>query len=220
MTESRAVFDRIGATYSEAFADKPGQLAAGQWLLDRLAGRHYPLVLDVGCGTGSPTARQLVDAGCHVVGIDTSPVMLELARHTVPEAIFVERDLFDLDGLHPTQQRFDGVVAFFSLLMLPRVDVERALDDVRHVLATDGAFALGMVEGDSDHLERDFLGAKVPLTAYSRDALRELLQRHGFRVEDLRVEDWQPNAEATSRLGGQLGGVQAQTHLYACCTVV
>ena len=43
-------------------------------------------VLDVGCGTGIPTARQLVAAGWEVTGIDISPVMLDLARRNVPEA--------------------------------------------------------------------------------------------------------------------------------------
>ncbi len=211
MTEAGPVFDRIGATYSEAFADRPGQLAAGRWLMDRLAGRDKPLVLDVGCGSGEPTARQLIDGGMHVVGIDTSPVMLELARHTVPEAIFVERDLFDLDGLHPTQQRFDGVVAFFSLLLLPRPHVEKALDDIHHVLAHDGVFALGMVEGDTDHLMRDFLGTQVPLTAYPREELPHLLNRHGFIVEELRADYWEPAPIPTVP-------TTPQTHLYAYCT--
>ncbi|MEV0454235.1 class I SAM-dependent DNA methyltransferase [Catellatospora methionotrophica] len=211
MTASEPVFDRIGATYSEAFADRPGQLAAGRWLLERLSDRQHPLVLDVGCGAGTPTARQLIDGGSHVVGIDTSPVMLELARSTVPEAIFVERDLFDLDGLHPTQQRFDAVAAFFSLLMLSRADIDKALADIHHVLDHTGYFALGMVEGDSDHLMRDFLGTRVPLTAYPREDLRHLLNRHGFVVEDLVTDLWEPALPTVD--------AQPQTHLYAYCSV-
>lgn len=209
MTEAGPVSDRIGATYSEAFADRPGQLAAGRWLMDRLADRDKPLVLDVGCGSGEPTARQLIDGGMRVVGVDTSPVMLELARHTVPEAIFVERDLFDLDGLHPTEQRFDGVVAFFSLLLLPRSDIEMALDDIRHVLAHDGVFALGMVEGDTDHLMCDYLGTPVPLTAYPREELRHLLNRHGFIVSELHAIPGHPTPTVPPT---------PQTHIYTYCT--
>ena len=81
MAAQAAAFDAIGPRYDEVFPHKAGQIEAGRWLIDRLApgGR----VLDVGAGTGLPTARQLVEADIEVVGIDISPVMLELARANV-----------------------------------------------------------------------------------------------------------------------------------------
>jgi SAM-dependent methyltransferase len=204
------VFDSIGETYTQAFAHRPGQLAAGAWVLQRLAdGAHPPMILDIGCGTGIPTARQLADGGAEVVGIDTSPVMLDLARANVPEAIFIERDLAELDGLHPVGTRFDAAVAFFSLLVLPRDEVTRSLQAIHHVLVPAGLFAIGMVEGDSDYLLRDFLGVKVPLTAYPRQDLAALLSATGFDVLQLSAEDFVPaTADAPQ-----------QTHLYARCTV-
>ncbi|HZM76051.1 MAG TPA: class I SAM-dependent methyltransferase [Candidatus Limnocylindrales bacterium] len=201
---SRA-FDVIGARYSEAFADKPGQVEAGRWLIDRVRGER--VVLDVGCGSGLPTARQLADAGCDVVAIDTSPVMLELARKNVPSGIFIERDLHDLMGLHPRQGRFDGAVAFFSLLMLDREGVDKALDAIRNVLAAEGVFVIGMVEGDSDYLMREFLGVRVPLTAYSREELAALLSHHGFTVRDMSTELAVLSTSETPE----------QTHIYARC---
>lgn len=203
---SRA-FDLIGAHYSEAFADKPGQVAAGRWLINHLRGDRT--VLDVGCGSGMPTARQLTDAGCQVVGVDTSPVMLELARKNVPEGIFVEREMHDLGGLHPRQGRFAGAVAFFSLLMLDRAGVGKALDAIRNVLAAEGFFALGMVEGDTDYLIRDFLGVRVPLTAYPRKELAEVLSHHGFTVLEMHAENAKMSTPDTPE----------QTHLFARCAV-
>src|SRR5688572_20996774 len=67
-----AAFDRIGERYDEAFPHKEGQEKAGAWLLHRLPPASR--VLDAGCGTGLPTARQLADAGMAVTGIDISPV--------------------------------------------------------------------------------------------------------------------------------------------------
>ncbi len=198
-------FDAIGATYEQAFADKPGQVAAGNWLISQL--RDDRMVLDVGCGSGLPTAGQLAAAGCTPVGVDTSPVMLELARKNVPTGIFVERDLFDLGGLHPVQGRFDGATAFFSLLMLRRTEVGKALDSIRSVLAPDGVLAIGMVEGDTDYLIREFLGVPVPLTAFPREELEELLPHHGFTVIESHSEHWEPSTPDAS----------GQTHLYAYC---
>ena len=200
-------FDTIGARYDEVFNSKPGQVAATDWVIERLPPQDGgPLVIDIGCGTGIPTARQFVDAGCEVVGVDISPVMIEIARENVPEAIFVERDLADLDGLHPVHVRFDAATAYFSLLVLHRIDIERTLTAIHHVLHPGGLFAIGMVEGDTDFLLREFLGTLVPLTAYPRDVLRALLETHGFEVDELRVDPW----------SGPDG--LAQTHLYACCT--
>ncbi len=198
-------FDAIGESYHETFAVKPGQVAAGAWLISHLRGDR--VILDVGCGSGLPTAAQLAAAGCTVVGVDTSPVMLDLARKNVPTGIFVERDLHDLTGLHPVQGRFDGATAFFSLLMLPRTEIGKALDSIRNVLAPDGVFAIGMVEGDTDYLIREFLGVPIPLTAYPRVELQALLAQHGFTIVEFHAEEWEPSTPDAPE----------QTHLYAYC---
>ena len=86
-----AAFDTIGEHYDEVFPHKEGQLAAGEWLISQLSAGAR--VLDVGCGTGLPTAAQLTAAGLRVTGIDISPVMLELAARNVPDASFRRLDL-------------------------------------------------------------------------------------------------------------------------------
>jgi SAM-dependent methyltransferase len=54
------------------------------------------LVVDLGCGTGL-LARELVDAGYHVFGIDISEAMVEIARHRTPEAEFRVGSLFEVE---------------------------------------------------------------------------------------------------------------------------
>jgi SAM-dependent methyltransferase len=82
-----AGFDAIGTRYDEVFPDKEGQTWTVEQFLERL--RTGARVLDLGCRTGVPTARQLVDGGCQVTGVDISPVMLDQARRNVPEATFL-----------------------------------------------------------------------------------------------------------------------------------
>jgi SAM-dependent methyltransferase len=53
-------------------------------------------VVDLGCGSGL-WARELVDAGYRVLGIDISEAMIELSRKRVPEAEFRAGSLFDAD---------------------------------------------------------------------------------------------------------------------------
>ena len=42
------------------------------------------LVLDVGCGNGFPITRALLDAGHHIVGLDSSAAMLGRFRGNLP----------------------------------------------------------------------------------------------------------------------------------------
>ena len=99
-----AAFDRIGERYDDAFPHKSGQIIATQWVVDRLA--PGARVLDVGCGTGLPSAGMLSESGLDVVGIDVSTEMLRLARRNVPAARFVAMDVLELDE---SLGRFDAV---------------------------------------------------------------------------------------------------------------
>src|SRR5829696_221114 len=54
------------------------------------------LVVDLGCGSGL-WARELVDTGYRVLGIDISEAMVEISRRRVPEAEFRVGSLFDAD---------------------------------------------------------------------------------------------------------------------------
>lgn len=183
--EQASAFDHIGELYDQAFPHKEGQLEAGEWLIKRLA--PGARVLDVGCGTGMPTARQLADAGMHVTGIDISASMLDLARRNVPEATFHQLDAMDV-----RDTGFDAVVAFFSLLMLRRADIPRTLTRLRDALVTGGHLLLSMVEADLDDTPLPFLGNPIRVTGYLRDQLRSVVEDAGFTVLDLRTRSYAP----------------------------
>jgi SAM-dependent methyltransferase len=172
-----AAFDNIGERYDQAFPHKEGQVAAGEWLIGQL--RSGARILDAGCGTGLPTARRLLDAGFTVTGVDISEVMLTLARRNVPEA---DLRRLDLTEVGPELGRFDAVVAFFSLLMMPRAEIPDALARLREVLVPGGLMMLGMVEADVDDVPIDFLGMPVRVTGYPRDELAHVVASAGFEV--------------------------------------
>ncbi len=171
-----AAYDRISDRYGAAFPHKDGQLACGNWLLARL--RPGARVLDVGCGTGLPSARQLADGGCEVTGMDISPAMLARARENVPKARFLELDATQLDRL---PESYDAVVAFFSLLNLPRAVIPPVLRMIHGALVPDGLFALAMVESDVDDFPLVFLGARILVTGYLTEDLRSVLGEAGSR---------------------------------------
>ncbi|MFF3463750.1 class I SAM-dependent DNA methyltransferase [Streptomyces sp. NPDC001984] len=180
-TGQAEAFDALGNRYDEAFPHKEGQVAAAEWLVESLpAGSR---VLDLGCGTGLPTARRLADSGLKVVGVDLSGGMVALARENVPGAEFHQVDIADLRPGGPQDLgRFDGVAAFFSLLMLPRAEIPLALRTVHHLLVPGGLFVLSMVEADLDNFAIPFIGTTVRVSGYLRDDLRDVVEKAGFEI--------------------------------------
>lgn len=86
----------------------PYDLIAERWSRDRnsLAFRERPYldrfielaapggrILDLGCGSGKPIARYLLDPGYRVTGVDASPEMLRFARKNCPDAELVLGDM-------------------------------------------------------------------------------------------------------------------------------
>ncbi|MFE7313709.1 class I SAM-dependent methyltransferase [Streptomyces sp. NPDC057555] len=174
-------FDAIGNQYETAFPHKDGQLASGTWLSGELPPGSR--ILDVGCGTGVPTARQLGDAGHQVVGIDLSPGMVKLARDNVPGAEFHRLDIADLRGGRlGGPGSFDGIAAYFSLLMLPRAEIPCALGLLHDLLRPGGLMALAMVEGDIDDFPIPFLGSTIRVSGYLREDLRRVVRDAGFDI--------------------------------------
>ena len=172
-----AVFDRIGWAYEQAFSTRDAQFTLGQALVAALPSGAR--VLDHGCGAGLPTARQLADAGLDVLGVDESERMLRLARERVPGARFEKRDLRDLD---PALGTFDGVTSFFALLMLPRADILRVLTGLAARMREGGLLALGMVAGNLDAVEIEFLGVPMTVSAYPTAQLSAVVAGAGFDV--------------------------------------
>jgi ubiquinone/menaquinone biosynthesis C-methylase UbiE len=184
-------YDSIGARYDDAFPHKEGQLESVERMLEQL--RPGARVLDIGAGTGLPTARQLVAGGCAVTCLDISPGMLELAQANVPEAAFLLGSVLDLA---PEPARFEAAVAFFSLLNLPRTRIRTALRRIHSILTHGGWFALAMVEADVDDVSIPFLGSRLRVTGYLRDDLRGLLRECGFYVGWEHVLSYAPETSA------------------------
>ncbi|OEJ98381.1 class I SAM-dependent methyltransferase [Streptomyces thermolilacinus] len=171
------VFDEVGARYEEVFADVPGQLAALDWLMGRIP--PGARVLDVGSGTGRPTAERLARAGFDVTGIDVSAEMVRVARERVPGARF---EVADVRTFEPPEGGYDAVCAFFPLLVMDQPEVAGSLTRMASWVAPGGALALATVPGDIRGLDIVWMGHRVTVSSLSSDEHLRLLAAAGLEV--------------------------------------
>ncbi|MFB7231600.1 class I SAM-dependent methyltransferase [Streptomyces fimicarius] len=173
-----AVFDALGAEYEQAFASSDAHRASLERLLADLAPGSR--VLDVGSGTGRPTARTLADAGHRVLGVDVSPVMTALAARQVPGAEFRCADIRDLPL---AEGEFDAVCVYFSLLQLSRGEQGELLERLVRALRPGGLLTVATVPVDVADVDAVFMGQPVRVSSFGAEEFTALTERAGVFVE-------------------------------------
>ncbi|MCX5414612.1 bifunctional 2-polyprenyl-6-hydroxyphenol methylase/3-demethylubiquinol 3-O-methyltransferase UbiG [Streptomyces sp. NBC_00059] len=169
-------FDAIGADYERAFAGSDAHRASLERLLEQLA--PHSRVLDVGSGTGRPTAHTLAGAGHEVLGVDVSPVMVDLATRGVPGAAFRCADIRDV----ALEEGFDAVCVYFSLLQMTREEQRALVRRLAGVLRPGGHLVLATVPLDVEGVSAVFMGQAVRVTSFGPEAFRALATEAGLTV--------------------------------------
>jgi ubiquinone/menaquinone biosynthesis C-methylase UbiE len=135
-------------------------------------------VLDVGCGAGVPVARFLVESGFDVVGIDFSENMLRLARENVAEAEFVKKDMTKLD--FPADS-FDGVIAFYSIIHVPKEKYSSLFDSFHRILKPEGIMLVCMGPDEWEATD-EYLGTTMFWSQYGPEKSLQLVKDAGFQI--------------------------------------
>ncbi|MFF7496794.1 class I SAM-dependent methyltransferase [Streptomyces rubiginosohelvolus] len=173
-----AVFDALGAEYERAFASSAAHRESLERLLTDLAPGSR--VLDVGSGTGRPTAQALTEAGHRVLGVDVSPVMTALAARQVPGADFRCADVRDLPL---PEGEFDAVCVYFSLLQLERGEQAGLLERLVRSLRPGGLLVAATVPVDVAGVDAVFMGQPVRVSSFGAEEFTALIARTGVAVE-------------------------------------
>ncbi len=152
----------------------------GQPVLDLLDPHPGERILDVGCGDGI-LAAQLVERGCEVVAIDTSPDMVAAARGRGVDARLL--DAVDLAAAAELDGGFDAVFSNAALHWMHPMDA--VVRGIARVLKPSGRLVAEF--GGEGNMER------------IRSALHKALRQHGIRGPD--VDPWHfPSPEEYSSL--------------------
>lgn len=141
-------------------------------------------VLDIGCGSGVPLARELSGRGFRVTGTDGASTMLALFQRNLPGAPSRLADMRQLD----LGQQFAGLLAWDSLFHLSPDD-QRAMFARFRAHATPGAalmFTSGNTEGDAIGVLE---GEPLYHGSLGPNEYRDLLHVNGFGVVRHVAED-------------------------------
>ena len=189
-----------------AFDSDRGRALQERAWLDRFLACVPPggTVLDLGCGMAEPIGAYVVGAGRRLVGVDTSPTLVGLARARYPDHEWLVGDMRAL----ALGRCFDGILAWDSFFHLPSGD-QRGMFARFAAHARSGAplmFTSGTSAGEAIG---EYQGEPLYHASLAPDDYGHLLQAHGFVVRAHVVEDpacgchtvWLATRAATSHSG-------------------
>jgi 2-polyprenyl-3-methyl-5-hydroxy-6-metoxy-1,4-benzoquinol methylase len=205
-----SLYNPMGKRYEDAYGHIPEQAQSLNWLVSQL-----PLgskILDIGSGTGKPTADALTSAGHAVHGIDISDSMLDVARKQVPLATFQKIDFRDFTAEPAT---YDAITSYFAfLLAMPQAQIREMIQKIHGWLKPGGFFVFSTVPADIEHLPAQWLGNDVILTSMSEDQYAECFREAGFEIVHQKTSVFVPKAAEAGLCKPEETGEEHQLYMY------
>ena len=137
-----------------------------------------------GCGSGKPIADYLIQHDHKITGVDSSDVMIEMARQNFPEQHWLQADMRTVEF----DQKFNAILAWDSFFHLTP-------DDQRQMFRQFARFTqqgtVLMFSSGPSHGEAigDLFGDALYHASLAPEEYRALLKQYGFEVVKMVAED-------------------------------
>jgi len=176
----QAGYNRIAAEYLDARERWPEDYTVER--IDRMAEQleEGACVLDLGCGSGHPYGTYL-DIRFRVIGVDILPGQLRLGQELESGPEFV---LADMASLPFGPGSFGAIMALYSIIHLPREELEDLYAGLRELLRPRGRIFAVLGQTEWVGTEQDWLvdGVEMYWSQFAGDRSVELLEEAGFKV--------------------------------------
>lgn len=136
-------------------------------------------ILDIGCGSGVPVDKYLIDKGFKVLGIDISEKQIELAKKNVPRAVYEVKDMADLKS---GDYQVDAIVSFYAIFHIPREQHLDLFQKISSFLIKNGLILVTMGSSEWEGEEDNFYGGKMWWSHYGPEKNREIIKSCGFKI--------------------------------------
>jgi ubiquinone/menaquinone biosynthesis C-methylase UbiE len=176
-------YDYIAEWYLRWVEDQrsPRERYTNKILENALASPH---ILELGCGSGIPITRMLIDRGAQVVANDISTKQLEMAKVRCPQATLIPGDMAAL-SFEP--ESFDGVISFYAIFHLPRAEQKGMLSNICSWLKPGGMFVCNLSTVDEEAIHGEFLGHGMFWSSYSVEDSKAMVRDAGFELIEAEV---------------------------------
>jgi SAM-dependent methyltransferase len=154
-------------------------------------------VADIGCGPGH-VARYLKDRRVDVFGVDLSFAMLARAAALNTDIEFAQGDM---RSLAIADDALAGVIAFYSIIHIPRDEVVSVLGELHRVLCLSGELVVAVhVGSEVVHLD-EWWGHAVSadFVFFESDEIAQYLRDAGFEIDEMLVREPYDGVEHPSR---------------------
>ncbi|MFX1290096.1 MAG: class I SAM-dependent methyltransferase [Promethearchaeota archaeon] len=137
-------------------------------------------VLDVGCGNGAYS--RILSEKFEVIGVDISEKQIELAKQNAPNAKFICQDITRVS--FPDEQ-FNGILAYYSIIHIPREEHYELLRKFHRMLKTKGIILIIFENFDNpESYNGDFFGtgSKMFWSGFDKETNIKMVQEVGFKI--------------------------------------
>jgi 2-polyprenyl-6-hydroxyphenyl methylase / 3-demethylubiquinone-9 3-methyltransferase len=176
------VYDRLGGSWWDEnsplnllHGTTPGRFTYFRDVLTRQANAEVSglRALDIGCGGGF-LAEEFAALGCHVTGIDPSPVSIGAARaHAAARGLSIDYRVGSGEQLPAQDEAFD--LAYCCDVLEHVSDLDRVISETARVLKPGGLYLF-------DTINRTVMSKLI--------AIKVLQQWRLTRVTDVAIHDW------------------------------
>ncbi len=192
----RSSYDRVATTYEAEFLTELDSKPFDRELLQAFAGTVDDPVADIGCGPGQAGSfvRRL---DRRVVGVDMSPTMARLAAARLDHPLAA-----DMRALPFRSGQLGGLLAFYSVIHVPRPELGTVLEEFHRVLRPGGRLLFSAHEGQGQVELTEFLGYPVPFVAtfFELPDLVAAARAAGFIIATAQRRPPYPSEHPTARL--------------------
>jgi 2-polyprenyl-3-methyl-5-hydroxy-6-metoxy-1,4-benzoquinol methylase len=137
-------------------------------------------LLDLGCGSGFPIHKLMLDNGFSLLGIDSSKALLKHAQTHLPQGCFELQNLTDIK----LTRTYQGIILWDALFHLPRHEHAPLLQKAFAALEPNGVMILSSGGSETDiPAFRDFMfDVEFHYDAHTITALKDLCTSIGFEI--------------------------------------
>lgn len=176
----------IYTKYARAWTELRGEFLYEKAWLDRFLTLIpvHSRILDLGCGSAKPIAAYLIEQTNTVTGVDSSDVMIEMAKQNFPDHTWILADMRTVD----LDRKFDAILAwdsFFHLTPQNQRDMFEIFDQY-----TKAGAALMFTSGPSKgEAVGEMFGDALYHASLSSAEYHELFKKYNFEVIKMIAED-------------------------------